>query len=82
MLTLGCIPDFSDVKYGDIRNRVRMDGTQWIAPEMLTFLNSKLEESNELLSAEEQRQQESIMRKVHMKSLPNAVKNRLVHMFK
>ena len=48
LLTLGCIPNFTSVRYGDIRDRVRADGSHWIQPKMLAFLNSKLEESNEL----------------------------------
>lgn len=46
LLTVGCIPGFTSVKYGDIRDRVRSDGKHWIQPKMLAFLNSKLEESN------------------------------------
>lgn len=50
LLTLGCIPNFTSVCYGNIRDRVRPDGTHWIQPKMLAFLNSKLEESNPLLT--------------------------------
>ncbi len=46
LLTLGCIPKFTDVCYGNIRDRIRADGTHWIQPKMLNFLNSKCEESN------------------------------------
>ena len=41
LLTLGCIPNFTDVCYGNIRDRVRADGSHWIQPKMLAFLNSK-----------------------------------------
>jgi len=47
LLTLGCIPNFTDVKYGDIRNRTKNDGTKWLQPELCAFFNSKLCESNE-----------------------------------
>lgn len=50
LLTLGCIPGFTDVCYGDIRNRIRSDGTQWIQPRMKAFLNSKCEQSNPVFS--------------------------------
>lgn len=50
LLTLGCIPGFTDVCYGDIRDRERLDGTHWIQPKMKAFLNSKCEESNETFS--------------------------------
>ena len=82
LLTLGCIPGFTDVKYGDIRNRVRSDGTQWIAPNMLAFLNSKLEESNELLTSRERKKQELVMYKLHMKALPNVVVSRMKQIFR
>ena len=82
LLTLGCIPGFTNVKYGDIRNRIRADGTQWIAPQMLAFLNSKLEESNDLLSSREKKKQEAIMRKLHIKAIPSVVISRLKQMFK
>lgn len=50
LLTLGCIPGFTEVRYGDVRDRVRPDGSHWIQPKMKEFLNSKLEESNAELS--------------------------------
>lgn len=49
-LTVGCIPGANDVYYGDIRNRTRKDGGQWLQPGLLSFFNTKLEESNELLT--------------------------------
>lgn len=45
-LTLGLIPRHNKVRYGDLRNRVRPDGTQWLQPQLMEFFNSKLEESN------------------------------------
>ncbi|MBD7913314.1 radical SAM protein [Clostridium cibarium] len=47
LLTLGCISNFTEVKYGDIRNRVKNDGTTWLQPELCEFFNSRLWESNE-----------------------------------
>lgn len=55
LLTLGCIPNFTAVGYGNIRDRVRLDGTHWIQPKMLEFLNSKLEQSNDLYSDKEKK---------------------------
>lgn len=46
LLTLGCIPDFTSVGYGDIRNRKGPGGEQWMTPEMIEFLNGKLYETN------------------------------------
>lgn len=48
LLTLGAIPGFTDVGYGDIRDRQRIDDETWLQPELKAFFNSKLEESNEI----------------------------------
>jgi hypothetical protein len=44
-MTLGLIPGYTK-NYGNIRNRVKEDGNQWLQPELLSFFNSKLEDSN------------------------------------
>lgn len=54
-LTVGCIKNFTDVRYGDIRNRVKENGEEWLTPEMLAFFNSKLEESNSYYTEEEEK---------------------------
>lgn len=46
LLTLGCIPNITQVKYGDIRDRVKLDGTHWLQPELKSFLNTTLYENN------------------------------------
>lgn len=45
-LTLGCIPEIQSPTYAQIRNRVCEDGTEWLTPEMKSFISTKLEESN------------------------------------
>jgi len=45
-MTFGLIPDKTDVCYGDIRNRVKTDGSEWLQPELKEFFNTKLVESN------------------------------------
>lgn len=55
LLTLGCIPHFTDVKYGDIRNRIKNDGCEWLQPEVKSFFNSTLVESNEEYSETEKK---------------------------
>lgn len=47
LLTLGCIPHFTNVGYGNIRNRIKEDGGEWLQPEVKSFFNSTLVESNE-----------------------------------
>ena len=46
LLTLGLIPGASDVRYGDIRDRIRADGTHWLQPELHDFFNTVLCDSN------------------------------------
>lgn len=47
LLTLGAIKGMTDVGYGDIRDRERVDGTHWLRPELKAFFNTKLGDSNE-----------------------------------
>lgn len=47
LLTLGCIPGFTKIGYGDIRNRVRQDGTEWLQKDLKNFFNMKLKDNNE-----------------------------------
>lgn len=47
LLTLGAIDGFTNVGYGDIRDRERSDGTHWLRPELKAFFNTKLGDSNE-----------------------------------
>ena len=51
LLTLGTIPDATNVRYGDIRDRVRLDGTHWLQPELKTFFNTKLSCNNAEISS-------------------------------
>lgn len=52
-LTLGLIPKHNEVYYGEIRNRIKPDGSQWLNPRLLSFFNTKLEESNPPVSLTE-----------------------------
>lgn len=45
-ITLGLIPNTTEVGFGDIRNRKTNSGEEWIQNEMLLFLNTKLENTN------------------------------------
>jgi len=74
LLTLGCIPGFTDVCYGNIRDRVRADGSHWIQPKMLAFLNSKCEESNKVFSTTK-KQKNKI--EIRIASLKNKIKHKL-----
>lgn len=51
LLTLGLIPHLYDTCYGNIRDRVTSSGQHWLQPDLLSFFNTKLEESNSEYSA-------------------------------
>lgn len=50
LLTLGLIPNKYNTCYGDIRNREKINGTHWLQPELQSFFNTKVEESNRIYS--------------------------------
>lgn len=46
LIVLGDIPSQSTPTYAELRNRQSLDGSEWLQPEMKTFMSSKLKESN------------------------------------
>lgn len=56
-MTLGLLPSVDTPSYASLRNRVCKDGSEWLTPEMNTFLSNKLSDANEM-------EQESIS-KIH-----------------
>lgn len=50
LLTLGLIPNFTEVSYGNIRDREKTDGAHWLQPNLKDFFNGKLDENNSQLS--------------------------------
>ncbi len=55
LLTLGLIPGATQIRYGDIRNRIKEDGSEWLQPELKAFFNTKLAESNSEYSMRQKR---------------------------
>lgn len=45
-LTLGTIPEMQTPSYASMRNRVCIDGSEWLTPRMKAFLSGKLADSN------------------------------------
>lgn len=45
-LCLGDIPEHKAPTYATIRNRVCVDGSEWLKPEMKSFMSTRLKESN------------------------------------
>ena len=46
LMTMGLVPGLAKVGYGEIRDRVRADGSHWLQPELRAFFDSRLAESN------------------------------------
>lgn len=46
LLTLGCIPNFTKIGYGDIRDRECIDGSHWLNEKYKKFVNTKLDDTN------------------------------------
>ena len=46
LIVLGDIPSQSTPTYAELRNRQSLDGSEWLRPEMKSFMSSKLKESN------------------------------------
>ena len=46
LMTMGLIPNKYSTRYGDIRDRTKLDGTHWLQPELKEFFNTKLIDSN------------------------------------
>jgi len=76
LLTIGLIPGATNIRYGDIRNRNRLDGGQWLHPELRDFFNTQLIETNRQFSRVERKaiQLASWMRnKPHDQFMKNAI---------
>lgn len=46
LLTMGLIPNKYETRYGDIRDRIKLDGTHWLNPKLKDFFNTKLIDNN------------------------------------
>ena len=46
LMTLGLIPHKYATRYGEIRDRCRVDGSHWLQPDLRAFFDTKLEEGN------------------------------------
>ena len=62
-LTIGNIPELEAPTYGEIRNRITNDGREWLKPQMKSFMNTKLVESNVEYSDEEKQVINRMIRK-------------------
>ena len=70
LLTVGLIPDADAPGYGELRDRVRVDGTHWLQDEMRAFMNTKLANANVRLTPA---QEKMILAKQAAKTVPSHI---------
>lgn len=66
MLSMGLIPHHNDTRYGYLRDRAKEDGSHWLQPELRSFFDTKLEDSNQEYTEEEKN---AILRKQKMDAI-------------
>ncbi len=71
LMTLGLIPGVTSVRYGNIRDREKIDGTRWLSSNVKQFFNSNLNEENEELTTSQKR-----IEQVHL--FVKRIKNKLL----
>lgn len=54
-LSFGAIPEMETPTYDKLRNRVQIDGVEWLQPEMKAFMQSKLVDSNKQYNEKEKK---------------------------
>lgn len=81
-LTLGAIPTLDTPTYGDMRNRVCDDGSEWLKPSVKAFFSSKLSESNEEYSPMKKRCVNFRNRVARVSDFPRRVINTMVRYVK
>lgn len=69
LLSCGLIPELDTPCYGDLRNRIKEDGTEWLQPALKNFFNSKLMDSNELLNEKDKKKMKYKNAKLKSKKL-------------
>ena len=65
-LTLGNIPELPAPTYATLRNRVCLDGSEWLKPEMKAFMSTKLFESNKEYTDDQKARINSEIRRAKM----------------
>ena len=68
-LSFGVIPNSTEVGYGELRNRVRKDGSEWLQPELKAFFNTKLEKNNQQWSKVKQKRYLQINKRKSLRSI-------------
>lgn len=73
-LSIGCTEKYKNIRYGNLRNRRCIDGSNWIQPEMLEFMNEKVSPN---VSKQAKRVDKTIMSKARRKILRDKILTKL-----
>lgn len=82
LLTLGLIPDATDIRYGDIRDRIKADGTHWLQPELKAFFNTKCGDTNVKLALQQKNKYRIINMLGEVTSLPRRAAGKIKRIVK
>lgn len=77
-LTFGAIPQHQSPTYATIRNRICIDGTEWLKPRMKDFMSQKLVQNNEEYGEEKKKAIDRQMRMLQLKKTINRYKNGII----
>ena len=78
-IVLGDIPELDAPTYAELRNRICIDGSEWLRPEMKSFMSTKLCESNKEYTQSEKKM---INRKQRIPFLRQRVRQTLIKLVK
>lgn len=73
-LALGNIPELDAPTYAELRNRICNDGSEWLTPEMKSFMSTKLYESNREYTIQEK---EAINKKLRRSAVQKGIKDKI-----
>lgn len=80
-LTFGAIPEHSAPTYATIRNRICVDGTEWLQPRMKAFMEQRLKYSNKEYTVEQKKsinkEMSFIKKKIKVRTILHKIINRL-----
>ena len=76
-LTFGAIPEHESPTYATIRNRVCVDGTEWLQPRMKAFMSQKLKDNNTPYSVEKMNAIDAEMKSLEKRKKRNYLLKRI-----
>lgn len=73
-IVLGDIPELDAPTYAELRNRICNDGSEWLKPEMKSFMSTKLYESNKEYTEQEK---EVINKRIYKLAVQRKIKEKV-----